>query len=335
MQRFVVTGGLGFIGSTFVRRLLRRHCDVLVLDLNTYAGDPRRLSDRGYTLERVDVASDRAREAVAAFEPDVIVHFAAESHVTRSEDAEDVFFSTNVQGTETMLEAARVSTTSLFLHISTDEVYGPCERAPFTEEQKHPGVGNATSAYARSKAVADDLAASYSDRLSVVVARPTNCFGPWQHPEKAVARWCVRAVQGLRLPVWGDGAQVRDWMFVRDVCSALDVLIEKGARGECYNVGPEGAGTTNLTIARAIAEAAGHDADELVYLSEYDRPQHDRRYAVDASKLRALGWRASRDVLGGLAETVEWYANNKWWWKELVSGAESLYADERERNAVK
>ena len=210
--------------------------------------------------------------------------------------------------------------------MSTDEVYGPCPADPFREDEKVPGEGLATSAYARSKALADDLALSYADRVDVVVARPTNCIGPWQHPEKAVPRWATRALRGERLPVWGDGGQVRDWMFVDDAVSALRLLAERGERGEVYNVGPQAEGVPNVEIARAVARAAGRD-DGCVYLSHYDRPQHDRRYAVATDRIAALGWRASRSLEAAIAETVEWYREHEAWWSTLVPDAERLYAD--------
>jgi dTDP-glucose 4,6-dehydratase len=263
---------------------------------------------------------------VQAERPSLVVHFAAESHVTRSEDAPEVFFQANVAGTRAVLDAAAALGSCRVVHMSTDEVYGPCHAEPFREEEKLPGEGLATSAYARSKALADDLARSYADRVDVVVARPTNCIGPWQHPEKAVPRWATRALRGERLPVWGDGAQVRDWMFVDDAVSALRLLAERGERGEVYNVGPQAEGVPNIEIARAVARAAGQD-EGCVYLSHYDRPQHDRRYAVATDRIAGLGWRSSRSLEAAIAETVEWYRENEAWWSTLVPDAENLYAD--------
>ena len=225
-----------------------------------------------------------------------------------------------------MLDAAAEAGSCRVVHMSTDEVYGPCPADPFREEDKLPGEGLATSAYARSKAVADDLARSYADRVDVVVARPTNCIGPWQHPEKAVPRWATRALRGERLPVWGDGEQVRDWMFVEDAVSALRLLAERGERGAVYNVGPEAEGVPNVEIARAVARAAGRD-EACVYLSHYDRPQHDRRYAVANDRITALGWRAARSLEAAVAETVDWYRANEAWWSTLIPDAERLYAD--------
>ena len=325
----MVTGGLGFIGSAFLR-LAARDASTVNVDAFTYAADPRRLEGLDVRTERLDVADAGLRSVVDSHRPRVIVHFAAESHVTRSESGPDVFFRTNVEGTRNVMDAALAIEPELVLHVSTDEVYGPCPAEPFAEDDKGPGEGRATSAYARSKALADDLAMSYRDRLPVIVARPTNCFGPWQHPEKAIARWTIRALRGQRLPVWGDGQQVRDWMFVEDACRGLNTLIEHGEPGLAYNLAPQGSERTNLEMAEAIAAAAGLDRD-AVYLTAYDRPQHDRRYAVDAARVRALGWDPEVDIESRVGETVAWYRAHEDWWRALVGEAEGLYSDAEER----
>jgi dTDP-glucose 4,6-dehydratase len=327
--RLLVTGGMGFIGSAFVRALAADGVAVLNVDADTYAGDERRLAGTDPRLVetvRVDVAAPELAEVVAAERPAQIVHFAAETHVTRSEGADAAFFRTNVDGTRNLLEAAVAAGVGRVIHISTDEVYGPCPGDPYREDQKLPGEGRATSAYARSKAVADDLARSYADRLDVVVVRPTNCIGPWQHPEKAVPRWATRALRGERLPVWGDGMQVRDWMFVQDAVAGLRVLLERGERGAVYNLGPAAEAVPNVEIARMVAAAAGAGAD-AVYLSAYDRPQHDRRYAVSVERIGTLGWRAAHGLEDAVGETVAWYRDHPGWWQTLVADAERLYAD--------
>jgi dTDP-glucose 4,6-dehydratase len=327
--RVLVTGGLGFIGSAFVRALAADGQAVLNVDAGTYAGDERRLAEVDAGLVetvRTDIADPGLAEVVRAERPPLLVHFAAETHVTRSEDAGETFFRTNVDGTRGVLDAAVAGGVERVVHISTDEVYGPCPADPFREDQKLPGEGLATSAYARSKAVADDLARSYADRLAVVIARPTNCIGPWQHPEKAVPRWATRALRGERLPVWGDGQQVRDWMFVDDAVSGLRALAERGEPGTAYNLGPAGEAVPNVEIARMVARAAGA-GDDAVYLSAYDRPQHDRRYAVSTERVAALGWAATRTVAEAVAETVAWYRDHTEWWQTLVPEAERLYAD--------
>lgn len=324
----VVTGGLGFIGSAFVRRAAERGTSVVVLDAGTYAADARRIAPVAHLVDEraVDVtAPGLDRHLVDA---NVVVHFAAATHVTRSEADERTFFRTNVDGTRAVLAAAHRAGVETLVHASTDEVYGPASGRPFTEDDKAPGEGRATSAYARSKALADDLALTSAGRPRTIVVRPTNCFGPWQHPEKAIPRWVVRALSGRRLPVWGDGRYVRDWMHVDDVCSAIEMLIEKRAEPGAYNVGPQGDPVANVEIARTIARLAGA-GDDAVYLTAYDRPDHDRRYSVDAAKIRALGWAPASSLDEGLAATVAWYRDNRGWWEPLVAEAESLYDDER------
>jgi dTDP-glucose 4,6-dehydratase len=336
-ERILVTGGLGFLGSTFIRLATDRGRDVLNVDLATYAADEGRIAE---TLEhhrpgsvrtvRMDVASPEFTELVRRERPALIVHFAAESHVTRSEWEEGLFFRSNVEGTRRVLEAAEKAAVGLVVHISTDEVYGPCSGRPFREEDKPQGKGRASSPYAQSKALADDLARSFIGRVPLIVARPTNCFGPWQHPEKAVPRWIIRGLLGERIPVWGDGMHVRDWMFVDDACAGIELLVRRGSVGEVYNLGPQGNQLANVEIARMIARACGR-LEEVVYLTEYDRPLHDRRYAIDASKIRALGWRPAGGLEHRLAETVAWYRSHRDWWAPLLPEAEKLYADTAER----
>ena len=333
-ERIMVTGGLGFIGSEFVRRAAARGATIVNLDLDTYAGDARRLDPAGaaVTTIKIDVADPDVAARIESASPDVVVHFAAETHVTRSESDADVFYRSNVEGTRVLLEAAARARPRMIVHISTDEVYGPCPGDAFKEDAKLPGEGAATSAYARSKALADDIARSFFERAPLAVVRPTNCFGPWQHPEKAIPRWVIRALRGERLPVWGDGAQVRDWMAVEDVCSAIELIIAERASGEVFNVGPQGDQRTNLEIARTVASSAGR-GDDAVYLTAYDRPDHDRRYAIDASKIRSLGWSPAGGLEDRLAETVEWYRANEAWWRELLGDAESIYQDAAERTS--
>ena len=325
----LVTGGLGFIGAAFVRRLAASGANVVNVDADTYAGDRARLGGLDVETHILDVRDPAAAELIGRVRPEVVVHFAAETHVTRSETDEDSFFSANVEGTRYVLEAARSAGVPTFVHVSTNEVYGPALEQPFKETDKVPGEGLATSAYARSKAVADDLAQSYSAHMRMLIVRPTNCFGPWQHPEKAIARWATRALRGERLPVWGDGAQIRDWMYVDDVCSAIELLVEAAPDG-VYNAGPGGDAMPNLEIARLVAGAAGR-GDASVYLTAYDRPGHDRRYSVDSTKLRDLGWAPEVGVVEGIKRTVAWFSAHRAWWAHLVGPAEALYRDAQSR----
>lgn len=324
----LVSGGAGFIGSAFIRAVASEHT-VLNVDRLTYAADLERLEGLPIKTVYVDVATEAAYEVIRAARPRWLIHFAAETHVTRSESDPGLFRRTNVEGTRNVLRAAEAAGVELVIHVSTDEVYGPCEGRPFREQDKEPGEGRATSPYAKSKALADDLALSFVDRIPTVIVRPTNCFGAWQHPEKAVPRWITRALSGNPLPVWGDGLQVRDWMFVDDAVAAIKLVLERGAPGTVYNIAPESSQVTNYEIARQIAGMVGGGAE--VYLTDYDRPQHDRRYAIDASTLRELGWEATVPFSRALSSTVDWYREHRSWWEPLLAGAEALYDDALQR----
>ncbi|HEX8099847.1 MAG TPA: NAD-dependent epimerase/dehydratase family protein [Actinomycetota bacterium] len=333
MTRTLVTGGAGFLGSHFIRRRLTEgRGPVVNLDSLTYAGSEARLAEfatrSDYRFERGDVR-DRAHveRAFTEFRPELVVHFAAESHVTRSERTADEFWSTNVGGTRTMLAAAASAGVPRFVHVSTDEVYGPIVGGAFREEDKEPGDAQATSPYAKSKAVADDLARSFADDLEVVVVRPTNAFGPWQHPEKAFARWVTRGLTGRTILVWGDGLYVRQWLWADDLARAIDLVAESDYPEAVYNIAPRHTPeVTNLALATWLLEYLDLPQERLV-LTAYDRPEHDRRYAVDPSRVESLGWSAT-ELWTGLAETVEWYRRSEEWWRPLVAEAESIYADE-------
>jgi dTDP-glucose 4,6-dehydratase len=332
-RRVLVTGGSGFLGSQFVRTWLGRGGRALLnVDLMTYAGRPERLSDvddlHGYGFQRGDVADRAAVESILQnFRPEVVVHFAAESHVTRGESEGERFRRTNVEGTRVMLEAAVGAGVRRFVHVSTDEVYGPRAEGFFREDEKQPGDGRATSVYARSKAVADDVARSFAGQMEVVVVRPTNCFGPWQFPEKALARWITRALTGRTVPVWGDGLHVRQWLHAPDLAEAVVLILEAASPEPVYNVGPRhDPEITNLDLARWLVGRLGLP-EERVVLTTYDRPDHDRRYAVDPYRIHALGWRPGH-VWESLARTVDWYRDHRDWWEPLVGEAESIYAGE-------
>lgn len=330
-KHLLITGGAGFLGSHLVRHALRSGAaQVTSIDLLTYAGDLRRLADveehPRYAFRQADVASkEKIEDILKEQRPQVIVHCAAESHVTRGEMAPRRFYRTNVEGTRVMLEAALAAGVERFVHVSTDEVYGPVLDGAFKEDDKLPGDVQATSAYARSKALADDLARSYADRLGVVVVRPTNAFGPYQFPEKAFARWVTRALTGRPIPVWGDGLHVRQWLHVQDFIQAIGLLLKEAEPETVYNVSPRhDPEITNLALARWLVSYLGL-SENLAQVSPYDRPNHDRRYAVDAAKVRALGW-APGDVWTRLATTVKWYQENRSWWEAHLAEAESIYA---------
>lgn len=330
--RIMVTGGAGFLGSHFVRHALRPgNCAVINMDCLSYAGDTRRLADihedPNYCFVHGDITSrSDVRELVETHTPEAIVHYAAESHVTRSESDPGRFFRTNVEGTRALLDAAVACGVRRFVHVSTDEVYGSILEGSFTESDKPKGPGRAASAYSRSKALADDLALSYAGKLEVVVVRPTNAFGPWQFPEKVFPRWVTRAMRGDPLLVWGDGLYIRQWLYCEDFARAVEIVLKDGVGGEAYNVGPvHEPEITNLDLARWLA---GHlePGRTRIQMSGYDRPDHDRRYAVDSTKIRALGWRPG-DVWAQFAATVDWYRRHRAWWESHVAEAESIYAD--------
>jgi dTDP-glucose 4,6-dehydratase len=335
-ERVLVTGGAGFLGSHFIRSWLGGdRGDMLNVDLLTYAGSPERIAevadDPRYKFLSADVADPAAMSrACRDFRPDRVVHFAAESHVTRSEREPDRFRRTNVDGTRVLLEAAEVSGVRRFIHISTDEVYGPILAGAFREEEKLPGDVQATSPYAKSKAIADDIALGFDGDMEIVVVRPTNCFGPWQYPEKAFGRWATRALMGRPIPVWGDGLYVRQWLYAADLARAVSLLLDASSPERVYNVGPRhDPEITNLDLARWLLEHLRIPEGRLV-LTEYDRPDHDRRYAIDPSRIEGLGWKPG-DTWALFAATVEWYRANDEWWKPLLPEAESIYQDEVQR----
>lgn len=334
-ERVLVTGGCGFLGSYMVRDRVSHGVGVTNLDVLTYAGIPSRLAEiqeePGYQFLRVDVTDrDGVRAAVRESAPQAVLHFAAESHVTRSEQEPDRFHRTNIDGTRLMLEAAAEHGVHRFIHISTDEVYGPILDGAFREEDKQPGDNQATSPYAKSKAIADDLAREFHADMEVVVVRPTNCFGPWQYPEKAFPRWIVRAVTDQPILIWGDGLYVRQWLYAEDLAEAIGRVLEAENPEPVYNVGPRHEPEiTNVALARWLLEELKLPEDKLVF-TDYDRPEHDRRYAVDPSRIESLGWKQG-DTWDQFAQTMEWYRSNTDWWKPLMAEAESIYADGTKR----
>jgi dTDP-glucose 4,6-dehydratase len=323
--RLVVTGALGFIGSNFVRLVLERHPDWTVtnLDLVTYAGNPANLSDlahhSGYRFVKGDIAARPDLERALEGGADAIVNFAAETHVDRSILAAEPFVRTNVLGTVQVLEAARALGDCRVVHVSTDEVYGalgPSDPA-FTEAT----AVNPTSPYAASKAAADHLALAFARTYGqdVVVTRCSNNYGPYQFPEKLIPLMITNAIEGKRLPVYGDGQQVRDWIHVEDHCAGVLAVLERGRAGEVYNLGAR-AERANLDIVSRIVVLTKVAPALIEHVA--DRPAHDRRYAMDAGKAqRELGWRPARSFEQGLAETVRWYVEHEEWWRAVKDGS--------------
>jgi len=330
VSRVLVSGGCGFIGSHLVRRLVREHPDLEVvnIDLLTYAGRPENVADLAdeprYAFVHGDIANadDVARAAEGC---DGIINVAAESHVDRSIMGGDEFVTTNVLGTKRLLDHARAHGLR-YLQVSTDEVYGDVE-APHRSVETDPLHGS--SPYAASKAAGDLLVLSYARTygLNASITRGSNTYGPYQFPEKLIPLFTTNAFDGKELPLYGDGMQVREMLFVEDHCAAIDLVYHHGAAGEAYNVGAEHE-VPNIETAHRIIELTGADPASLVRVA--DRPGHDRRYALDCAKLRALGWERRTDFDTGLARTVEWFRENRAWWEAITSG--EAYADYSAKN---
>ena len=318
MVDVLVTGGAGFIGSNFVRYALEAHPDwrVTTLDKLTYAGRLENLAgvldDPRHEFVRGDVA-DATVAAPLVARSEIVVHFAAETHVDRSLLSAGAFITTDVFGTFVLLEAARQHhSLRRFIQISTDEVYGSVAEGSSREtDELRP-----RNPYSAAKAGADRLAYSYwaSFGVPVVITRASNNYGPNQFPEKIVPLFVTNALDGLSLPLYGDGLNERDWLHVSDHCRAIDLLIDRGVSGEVYNIGG-GNGVRNLDLTNRILELTGRPASLINPVA--DRPGHDRRYSLNTEKLQALGWKPQVSFADGLADTVEWYRSNEAWWRPI------------------
>lgn len=325
MNRLLVTGGMGFIGSNFILYMLARRPEIHItnLDALTYAGNPDNLqyiADSGaYRFVRADITDAGAVEQImeeGAF--DAIVHFAAESHVDRSIADPESFVRTNVLGTFRLLESARRHSISRFIHVSTDEVYGTLGSTGFFTEDS-PLMPN--SPYSASKAGSDMLARSYARTygLPVIITRCSNNYGPRQFPEKLIPTIITQAIQDRPIPVYGDGSHVRDWLYVDDHCAAIDAALRHGQPGEVYNIGGHQE-RTNLEVVRMVLNQLGKPESLIAFVA--DRPGHDLRYAIDPGKTeRELGWTPSVSLSEGMKQTISWYVNNRAWWERVLSGA--------------
>jgi dTDP-glucose 4,6-dehydratase len=319
-MQLLVTGGAGFIGSNYVRWLLANTDDqVVVLDALTYAGNLDNF--RGIDDDprfRFVLGDIRDRQAVrTAMEGcDRVVHFAAETHVDRSIVDPDSFVLTNCQGTNVVCDTARQLGVERVLHISTDEVYGSVEEGSSTEAD----LLVPRSPYSAAKAGSDLIALGYGTTygLDVVVTRASNNYGPYQFPEKVIPLFVTNLLDGGRVPLYGDGLNVRDWLYVEDHCSGIDRVLRQGATGEIYNIGG-GNEVSNRELTDRLLALCGRDESAVQYVA--DRPGHDRRYSVDCSKLRGLGWAPAHDFEDGLARTVAWYRDQRWWWEPLKARA--------------
>lgn len=317
-MRLLITGGAGFIGSNFVRYIARKHPDyeITVLDKLTYAGNMANLADMEghYRFVKGDIGDPAVVEPLAAAS-DAIVNFAAETHVDRSLMEPGSFILTDVYGTYVLLEAARKHNVKRFVQISTDEVYGSVETGSSSETD----LLDPRSPYSSSKAGGDLMARAYftSYGLPVCVTRASNTHGPCQYPEKLIPLFVTNAIDNLPLPIYGDGKNVRDWLYVDDHCAGIDLVLHEGVPGEVYNIGG-GNECTNLAITERILKILGKPWSLVQFVT--DRPGHDRRYSLDSAKLRSLGWRTEHPFEEAIERTVRWYADNEAWWRPLKSG---------------
>jgi dTDP-glucose 4,6-dehydratase len=329
MKSLLVTGGAGFIGSNFIRYYLEAHADARLVNFDklTYAGNLDNLRDIAeddrYVFVRGDIC-DRGEVlgVMKKYDTGAVVHFAAESHVDRSIAGAAVFVATNVLGTQVLLDAAREQAVERFLHVSTDEVYGSLgAEGKFTESTPlHPN-----SPYAASKAGSDllVLAAAHTFGFPAVVTRCSNNYGPYQFPEKLIPLMIANAMDDKPLPVYGQGLNVRDWLFVRDHCTALDAVLQRGRTGEVYNIGGNSE-RRNIDIVRLLLSIILKPESLISFVK--DRPGHDLRYAIDASKtMKELGWAPAVTFEQGLRQTVEWYIKHEPWWRGIISGAYQQY----------
>lgn len=324
-EKILVTGGAGFIGGNFVQYMVEKYplYDIYNLDLLTYAGDLTKHREiekkENYYFVKADI-TDR-RTIFNLFEKekfDFVVHFAAESHVDRSISDPEVFVRTNVLGTQVLLDAAKQVGVEKFIHVSTDEVYGELNFDPitfFTEET--PLQPN--SPYSASKASSDLLVRAYYETfgLPINITRCSNNYGPFHFPEKLIPLTISRVLNDQKVPVYGNGKNIRDWLHVLDHCAAIDLVLHVGVNGEVYNVGGRNE-RTNLNVVKTIIKTLGKSEELIEFVP--DRLGHDQRYAIDPTKLELLGWKPSYTFDTGIAQTVKWYQDNKWWWKPIVSG---------------
>jgi dTDP-glucose 4,6-dehydratase len=316
-RSYLVTGGAGFIGSNFVRYVLEHEDDARVtnLDALTYAGVKATVSELDEIGRHRFVQGDiRDKALVDDLMPghDVVVNFAAESHVDRSIEGPTVFLETNVVGTGVLIDAARRHEIPKYIQVSTDEVYGSIAEG-FAAET---AVLEPSSPYSASKAAADLLVGSYGVTFDypAIITRCTNNYGPYQFPEKVIPLFVTNLFEGHKVPLYGDGGNERDWLYVEDHCAAIHLLVDRGAGGEIYNIGANEQ-LANIDLTRTLLDVMGLDESYIAYVP--DRPGHDRRYAVDSTKMRSLGWAPANDFAHRLADTVEWYRQRSDWWRPL------------------
>ncbi len=322
MKNYFITGGCGFIGSNFIRYIFSHDDSAIIINLDklTYAGNPNNLADfdenDNYIFYQGDICDSKiVKEIFQKYKPDYLINFAAESHVDRSIGKPDDFIQTDIFGAFTLLETAREFGLKRFIQISTDEVYGSIEKGSFSETDtlmpRNP--------YSASKAGADRLAYSYftTYKLPVIITRASNNFGPFQFPEKLIPLFVTNAMEDKKLPVYGDGKNIRDWLFVEDHCDAIQYIIDNGKVGDIYNIGG-GNELTNIEITDIILKET-HKPETLKQFVQ-DRLGHDRRYSLNCEKLSNIGWQPEYDFPQAMKFTIDWYKQNYEWWKPLKSG---------------
>jgi dTDP-glucose 4,6-dehydratase len=317
-MEILITGGLGFIGSNFIRHILKKYQDyhIMNLDAQTYAGNINNTLDfkdgKRYEFVKGDIRKKEDVEKVVK-DVDWIVNFAAETHVDRSIIEAGSFVLTDVFGTYNLLEACRKFDIEKFVQISTDEVYGHILEGSFKEEDKL----NPRNPYAAGKAGADLLCRAYFETygLPVVITRSTNNYGPYQHPEKFIAKTIIYALLNKPIPIYGTGNQIRDWLFVEDNCEAIDLVLHKGKSGEIYNIAGKQE-LENIEVVKTILKIMNKPESLIEFVK--DRPGHDLRYSLDISKIKKIGWRPKTKFEEGIRKTINWYKTNEWWWKPIV-----------------
>ncbi|HEY5595516.1 MAG TPA: dTDP-glucose 4,6-dehydratase [Nitrospiria bacterium] len=333
-MRLLVTGGAGFIGSNFIRHMIQQHpgYSIINLDKLTYAGNPDNLRDiangPNYRFVQGDICDPAAVEPLAR-EVEVIINFAAETHVDRSILEPGGFIQTDVYGTYVLLEAAKRNNHKRYIQISTDEVYGSIEEGAFTEDSSlHPN-----SPYAASKSAGDLLVQSYvrTYGFPAIITRSSNNFGPYQYPEKVIPLFITNALEDKPLPLYGDGLNVRDWIYVEDNCAGVDLILHKGEAGQVYNIGG-GNERTNIDLTRRILKELGKPPDLIRRVK--DRPGHDRRYALDCHKMTALGFKPRHAFEEDLSETIQWYREHTGWWQKIKSGEFQKYYEQMYANRI-
>ncbi|MHA1578940.1 MAG: dTDP-glucose 4,6-dehydratase [Candidatus Freyarchaeota archaeon] len=318
-MRVLITGGAGFIGSNFVRYMVRNYdYDIVVLDKLTYAGRLENLEDVIEDIEFIKGDICNSEDLARVGDCDVVINFAAETHVDRSIKDAGVFVKTDILGTFNLLEFSRRHDLT-FIQISTDEVYGSIEEGSFREDD----ALDPSSPYSSSKAGADLLARAYYKTygLPVMITRSSNNFGPYQYPEKIIPLFILNALQDKPLPLYGDGKNVRDWIYVLDNCEAVDVVLHRGKKGEIYNIGG-GNEKTNLEITHMILDELKKPKSLIKFVQ--DRPGHDRRYSLDCTKIKKLGWKPKHEFKEALRSTINWYKENQWWWKPLINQSNTV-----------